>query len=77
MSNIAQGVTARKLWIFPPLVGQRIVVGEGAVISTSLTSFAGLAEKPAITTCSIKPKLQIKQKKEDNKGEGGRGEDIR
>lgn len=34
---------ALKQWMFPPVVGYRVVAGEGAVISVSLTSFAGLA----------------------------------
>lgn len=45
MSNITQGVMALKQWMFPPLLGYRIVVGVGAVISLSFTSFAGLAAK--------------------------------
>ena len=48
MSKIAQGVMALKLWILPPLVGYRIVVGVGAVISVSFTSVAGRAVRTPI-----------------------------
>lgn len=43
MSKIAQGVMALKQWMLPPEVGYRVVVPQGAVMSQSLTSFAGLA----------------------------------
>lgn len=34
---------ALKQWMLPPVVGYSVVAGQGAVMSVSLTSFAGLA----------------------------------
>lgn len=45
---------ALKQWMFPPLVGYRVVVGQGATMSISLTSFAGLA-----ANSQSKPKFHV------------------
>ncbi|KAD4982842.1 hypothetical protein E3N88_19513 [Mikania micrantha] len=45
MSKMAHGVRARKQWMLPPLVGNRIVVPHGPVITPSLTSLAGRADE--------------------------------
>lgn len=50
MSKIAQGVNALKQCMLPPLVGYKTVVPQGAIISSSLTSFAGLSTIKSFTT---------------------------
>lgn len=58
MSKIAQGVIALKLWMLPPLVGYKVVVGQDADISVSLTSLAGLAAKPPIFSQDLSSLLE-------------------